>query len=330
MKLAIVGCTGLVGTVILKVLDEFSIEISELTLVASSKSIGKKIVFRNKEIEVVTISEALIKELDVAIFSAGSSVSKEWAQKFVDNGTKVIDNSSFWRMKKEIPLIVPEVNGKDIAKSNMIIANPNCSTIQMVVALNNIYLKFGIKRIVISTYQSVTGTGAAAVQQMNDERKGLKGDKVYPHPIDQNCFPHGGEFLENGYTTEELKLVDETRKIFNNENLKITATVVRIPVIGGHSESVNIETIQPFKLKDIVETLENTKGVKVLDNPKKFEYPMPINAHLKNDVFVGRIRLDETIKNGLNMWIVADNLRKGAATNAVQIADYMFQNKLLQ
>lgn len=329
MKLAIVGCTGLVGNVVLELLDEFSIQISELTLVASPKSVGKKIFFRNKEIMVVSIDEALSKDLDIAIFSAGGLVSKNWAEKFAYNGTKVIDNSSYWRMNDEIPLVVPEVNGKSISKSTKIIANPNCSTIQMVVALNNIYLKYGIKRLVISTYQSVTGTGAAAVQQMEDEREGKASKKIYPHQIDQNCFPHGGVFLENGYTTEEIKLVNETQKIFNDPTIRITATVVRIPVIGGHCESVNIETLKSFKLDEVIDVLNNSAGVIVQDNPKKFDYPMPITSQYKNDVFVGRIRIDETIKNGLNLWIVADNLRKGAATNAVQILDYILQNKLL-
>jgi aspartate-semialdehyde dehydrogenase len=224
---------------------------------------------------------------------------------------------------------VPEVNGDVLKKSNKIIANPNCSTIQMVVALNDIYKKFGLKRLVISTYQSVSGTGQAAVKQMMDERQGLKPLRVYPYQIDQNCFPHGGDFLENGYTTEELKLIDETHKIFNDSSIKITATVVRIPVVGGHSESINVETHKPFQIEEIKKTLYNTAGVKVQDDPSKFDYPMPITAHRKNDVFVGRIRKDETVENGLNMWIVADNLRKGAATNAVQIADYIFKNNLL-
>ena len=232
-------------------------------------------------------------------------------------------------MEENIPLVVPEVNGAVLKKSNKIIANPNCSTIQMVVALNDIYKKFGLKRLVISTYQSVSGTGQAAVKQMMDERQGLKPQRVYPYQIDQNCFPHGGDFLENGYTTEELKLIDETRKIFNDSSIKITATVVRIPVVGGHSESINVETHKPFQIEEIKKTFSDTAGVKVQDNPSKFEYPMPITAHRKNDVFVGRIRKDETVKNGLNLWIVTDNLRKGAATNAVQIADYIFKNNLL-
>ena len=329
MKLAIVGCTGLVGNEVLNVLIELSVPITELILVASKKNIGKKVPFKTKKIKVVGIQEAIDKVPEIAIFCAGSEVSKKWAQKFVDSGTSVIDNSSFFRMEENIPLIVPEVNGNVLKKSNKIIANPNCSTIQMVVALNDIYKKFGLKRLVISTYQSVSGTGQAAVKQMMDERQGLQPERVYPYQIDQNCFPHGGDFLENGYTTEELKLINETCKIFNDYSIKITATVVRIPVVGGHSESINVETHKPFQIEEIKKTLSDTAGVKVQDNPSKFDYPMPITAHKKNDVFVGRIRKDETVENGLNIWIVADNLRKGAATNAVQIADYIFKKNLL-
>lgn len=329
MKLAIVGCTGLVGNEVLNVLDELSTSVTELILVASEKNIGKKVEFKNSQIRIVSLQDAIDRIPDIAIFCAGSQVSKKWAHKFVEVGTNVIDNSSFFRMQEKIPLIVPEVNGNSLTKANKIIANPNCSTIQMVVALNDIYKQFGLKRLVISTYQSVTGTGQAAVKQMKDERKGLKAEKVYPYQIDQNCFPHGGDFLENGYTTEEIKLIDETRKIYNDSSIKITATVVRIPVIGGHSESVNVETHSPFEIQEIKETLINTPGVKVQDNPSKFDYPMPITAHKKNDVFVGRIRKDTSVSNGFNLWIVADNLRKGAATNAVQIADYIFKNNLL-
>lgn len=329
MKLAIVGCTGLVGNEVLNVLIELSVPITELILVASKKNIGKKVTFKTKKIKIIGIQEAIDKVPEIAIFCAGSEVSKKWAQKFVDSGTSVIDNSSFFRMEENIPLIVPEVNGNVLKKSNKIIANPNCSTIQMVVALNDIYKKFGLKRLVISTYQSVSGTGQAAVKQMMDERQGLQPERVYPYQIDQNCFPHGGDFLENGYTTEEVKLINETCKIFNDYSIKITATVVRIPVVGGHSESINVETHKPFQIEEIKKTLSDTAGVKVQDNPSKFDYPMPITAHKKNDVFVGRIRKDETVENGLNIWIVADNLRKGAATNAVQIADYIFKKNLL-
>mgnify|MGYP001364634948 FL=1 len=329
MKLAIIGCTGLVGNEVLNVLSEFALPIKELILVASKKNIGKKVEFKTEKITIVSIRQAIDRAPDIAIFCAGSEVSKKWAQKLVESGTIVIDNSSFFRMEENIPLIVPEINGDILKKANKIIANPNCSTIQMVVALNNIYNQFGLKRLVISTYQSVSGTGQAAVKQMMDERLGLKVKRVYPYQIDQNCFPHGGDFLENGYTTEEMKLVYETRKIFNDSSIKITATVVRIPVVGGHSESINVETHKPFQIQEIKKTLIDTAGVKVQDNPSKFDYPMPITAHRKNDVFVGRIRKDETVKNGLNLWIVTDNLRKGAATNAVQIADYIFKNNLL-
>ena len=329
MKLAIIGCTGLVGNEVLAVLSELSVPITKLILVASKKNIGKKVAFKTEKITIVGIEEAIDQIPEIAIFCAGSNVSKQWAQKFVDSGTSVIDNSSFFRMEENIPLIVPEINGDVLKKSDKIIANPNCSTIQMVVALNDIYKKFGLKRLVISTYQSVSGTGQAAVKQMMDERQGLNPQRVYPYQIDQNCFPHGGDFLENGYTTEELKLMEETRKIFNDSSIKITATVVRIPVVGGHSESINVETHKPFQIEEVKKTLINADGVKVQDNPSKFDYPMPITAHKKNDVFVGRIRKDETVENGLNIWIVADNLRKGAATNAVQIADYIFKKNLL-
>ena len=325
MKLAIIGCTGLVGNEVLAVLSELSVPITKLILVASKKNIGKKVTFKTQKITIVGIEEAIDQIPEIAIFCAGSNVSKQWAQKFVDSGTSVIDNSSFFRMEENIPLIVPEVNGDILKKSDKIIANPNCSTIQMVVALNDIYKKFGLKRLVISTYQSVSGTGQAAVKQMMDERQGIKPQRVYPYQIDQNCFPHGGNFLENGYTTEELKLKDETRKIFNDSSIKITATVVRIPVVGGHSESINVETHKPFQIEEVKKTLINTDGVKVQDNPSKFDYPMPITAHRKNDVFVGRIRKDFSQENTLNMWIVSDNLRKGAATNTIQIAEFLVE-----
>ena len=328
MKLAIVGCTGLVGNVVLKVLSELKLPIDKLIVVASSKSIGKQIKFESNTLEIESIESALSKSPKIAIFCAGSEVSKKWAPIFSEKGTKVIDNSSAWRMDKNIPLVVPEINGNSIKKSN-IIANPNCSTIQMVLALKEIHNQFNIDRIVVSTYQSVTGTGAAAVKQMMDERNQVDSDKIYPHPIDKNCFPHGGDFLPNGYTTEEMKLVDETRKIFSSPEIKVTATVVRIPVIGGHSMAVNIRTKKNFNLQKIYDALSNTKGVVIKDDNLNFDYPMPINAHEKNEVFVGRIREDHTIENGLNLWIVADNLRKGAATNAVQIAQYMIKNNLV-
>ena len=329
MKLAVIGCTGLVGTVILKVISECKLPISELILVASSKSIGKEIKFESNSLEIESIEMALSKNPEVAIFCAGGEISKKWAPIFSKNGITVIDNSSAWRMDHQVPLVVPEINGNSIKKSNKIIANPNCSTIQMVLALKEIHKRFIIDRIVVSTYQSVTGTGAAAVKQMMDERNEIESDKVYPHPIDKNCFPHGGDFLPNGYTTEEIKLVDETRKIFNSPEIKVTATVVRIPVIGGHSMAVNVNTKTPFKIEEIYDAFEATPGVIIKNDNLNFDYPMPLTAHERNEVFVGRIREDNTIENGLNMWIVADNLRKGAATNAVQIAKYLINNKLV-
>ena len=329
MKLAVIGCTGLVGTVILKVISECKLPISELILVASSKSIGKEIKFESNSLEIESIEMALSKNPEIAIFCAGGEISKKWAPIFSKNGITVIDNSSAWRMDHQVPLVVPEINGNSIKKSNKIIANPNCSTIQMVLALKEIHKRFIIDRIVVSTYQSVTGTGAAAVKQMMDERNEVESDKVYPHPIDKNCFPHGGDFLPNGYTTEEIKLVDETRKIFNSPEIKVTATVVRIPVIGGHSMAVNVNTNTPFKIEEIYDAFEATPGVIIKNDNLNFDYPMPLTAHERNEVFVGRIREDNTIENGLNMWIVADNLRKGAATNAVQIAEYLINNKLV-
>ena len=329
MKLAVIGCTGLVGTVILKVISEYKLPISELILVASSKSIGKEIKFESNSLEIESIEMALSKNPEIAIFCAGGEISKKWAPIFSKNGITVIDNSSAWRMDHQVPLVVPEINGNSIKKSNKIIANPNCSTIQMVLALKEIHKRFIIDRIVVSTYQSVTGTGAAAVKQMMDERNEIESDKVYPHPIDKNCFPHGGDFLPNGYTTEEIKLVDETRKIFNSPEIKVTATVVRIPVIGGHSMAVNVNTKTPFKIEEIYDAFEATPGVIIKNDNLNFDYPMPLTAHERNEVFVGRIREDNTIENGLNMWIVADNLRKGAATNAVQIAEYLINNKLV-
>ena len=328
MKLAVVGCTGLVGSVILKVLSEISLPISELILVASSKSEGKLIDFENKKYKIESIDSALSKKPSIAIFAAGGDLSIKWANKFAEKGTTVIDNSSAWRMKENIPLIVPEINGFLLKPQHKIISNPNCSTIQMVLALKEIHNRLKIKRLVVSTYQSVTGTGVAAVEQMMNERKGLDADMVYPHKIDQNCFPHGGDFLEDGYTTEEVKLENETKKIFNDSTIQVTATVVRIPVVGGHSMAVNIETENAFDINDIHDALEATHGLVIQNDNINNDYPMPITAHEKNEVFVGRIRLDKTVKNGLNLWIVADNLRKGAATNAVQIAQYLVTNQL--
>ena len=320
MKLAVIGCTGLVGNVVLKVVDELKLPISELILVASEKSIGKKISLLSKKIEIISIENAILKSPHIAIFCAGGDVSKKWAPKFAQKGITVIDNSSAWRMDDEVPLIVPEINGHILNKSHKLIANPNCSTIQMVLALKEIHLNFNIERIVVSTYQSVTGTGAAAVKQMMNERNNIEGEKIYPHAIDKNCFPHGGDFLPNGYTTEEMKLENETKKILDSPKIKITSTVVRIPVIGGHSMAVNIETTKKFEIDEIYKFLKSTPGIVIKNDNLNFDYPMPITVKDKNEVFVGRIRRDNTIKNGLNLWIVADNLRKGAATNAVQIA----------
>ena len=329
MKIAIVGCTGLVGSEILKVLSELKLPLTKLLPVASSKSIGREVVFNNSKLEVIGIQDAIKQNPNIAIFSAGGEISKKWAKKFAEMGTTVIDNSSAWRMEKEIPLIVPEINGRILTRNDKIISNPNCSTIQLVLALKNIHKHYGIKRLVISTYQSVTGTGRNAVKQLMGEREGIDHNKIYPHKIDLNCFPHGGDFLENGYTSEEMKLLNETRKIFNDDKIQVSATVVRIPVIGGHSEAVNVETKKSFSLSELTELIGFTEGVVVQDDPENNLYPMPITAQNKNEVFVGRIRRDNSIENGLDMWIVADNLRKGAATNAVQIAAYLIQNKLI-
>ncbi len=329
MKIAVVGVTGLVGGVMQEVLKERKVPITEFLPVASAKSVGKELTFDGKSYKIIGLEDAVAARPDIAIFSAGGSVSKAWAPKFAEAGTFVIDNSSAWRMDADKPLCVPEINANQLTKEDKIIANPNCSTIQMVLALRDIHKKYGIKRLVISTYQSVSGTGVKAVKQMNDERAGVAADMVYPHPIDQNCLPHGGDFNEDGYTTEEIKLVNETRKILGDDSIQVTATVVRVPVQGGHSESVNIETVKPFDLADIVTTLEETEGIVVQNNHQNNEYPMPLFAHHKDEVFVGRIRRDHSIDNGINLWIVADNLRKGAATNAVQIAEYLIKNEIV-
>lgn len=329
MKIALIGATGLVGSEMIKKLEDLR-QTQEFSLIASASksSIGKKILFFNQEIEVCSVEDAIIQKPTFAIFSAGASVSAQYAPLFAANGTTVVDNSSAWRMKPEIPLIVPEINASILTKNHKIIANPNCSTIQMVVVLNPIQEKYGIKRLVISTYQSVTGTGVKAVNQLFSERKGECPEMAYPHSIDLNVLPHGGTFLENGYTTEEEKLVQETRKILNDYNIAITATVVRVPVIGGHSEAVNVELLKPYEITEITKLLENLKGVVVQDDPKNNIYPMPINAHHKDEVFVGRIRRDESQPNSLNLWIVSDNLRKGAATNAVQIVEYLINKQI--
>lgn len=329
MKLAVVGATGLVGQEILKVLEERSFPFDELYLVASAKSVGQKIKFKGKEYSIVSMEEAVKLAPDVAIFSAGGGTSLDWAPKFAEVGTVVIDNSSAWRMDPTKKLVVPEINGQVIGHEDLIIANPNCSTIQMVLALAPLHKKYRIKRIVVSTYQSVTGTGKDAVQQMMDERKGVEGPKVYPHNIDLNILPHIDSFVDNGYTKEEMKMVNETRKILNDQTIGVTATTVRVPAIGGHSEAVNVEFYEDFNLSEVRSILAVTPGVIVQDDPKNNIYPMPINAHGRDEVFVGRLRRDESQPNTLNMWIVADNLRKGAATNAVQIAEFMLENSLV-
>ena len=324
MKIAVVGATGLVGTEILKVLAGSGLKNEEILAVASEKSKGKKIAFKNGELSVIGIEEAIQQKPRFAIFSAGSSTSLEWAPKFAEAGTTVIDNSSAWRMDPSKKLIVPEINGAGLEETDLIIANPNCSTIQMVMVLYPIHKAYKIKRVVVSTYQSVTGTGVKAVEQLLNERKGIfSGPMAYPHQIDLNVIPHIDSFLENGYTKEEMKMVNETVKIMGDDGIKLTSTTVRIPVIGGHSESVNIETELPFELSDIYNLLKKSEGVIIEDDPQNNIYPMPINSHGKNEVFVGRIRRDNSIQNGLNLWIVADNLRKGAATNAVQIAELL-------
>lgn len=329
MKIAVVGATGLVGGAILKILKERSFPYSELILVASSASVGKKIEFDGTSYTIISPAEAISLKPDLALFSAGGSTSLELAPLFTEAGTTVIDNSSAWRMHQEVPLIVPEVNAHVLRSEHKIIANPNCSTIQMVVALKPIYDKYGIIRIVVSTYQSVTGTGKKAVDQLLNERNGIKGEMAYPHPIDLNILPHVDVFLENGYTKEEMKMIQETRKIMGDDNLAITATTVRVPTMGGHSESVNVTLGMPYKLNDIKQLMNNSPGVTLQDDPQNNIYPMPIWAEGKDDVFVGRLRVDESLENTLNMWIVSDNLRKGAATNAIQIAEYLLKKNLL-
>lgn len=328
MKLAVVGATGLVGKEVLKVLQERHIEFSELYLVASSKSVGQTLLVKDKEYPIKSIEAVCELNPDIAIFSAGGGTSLEWAPRFAERGCVVIDNSSAWRMHPDKKLIVPEVNGHVLEADDKIIANPNCSTIQMVLALAPLHAKYKIKRIVVSTYQSVTGTGKDAVQQLMDERKGIDGVKVYPHPIDMNILPHIDSFLENGYTKEEMKMVNETKKIMGDQSIAVTATTVRVPAIGGHSEAVNAEFYSDFELAEVRQILSSSPGIIVEDEVKNNVYPMPINAQGKDEVFVGRLRKDESQPNTLNMWIVADNLRKGAATNAVQIAEFIMENHL--
>ena len=331
MKIAVVGATGLVGSEILKVLAERNFPVSELIPVASERSVGKQVEFKGKPYTVVSFEDAIAAKPAIAIFSAGGGTSLALAPKFAEAGIIVVDNSSAWRMDPTKKLVVPEVNADTLTADDKIIANPNCSTIQMVVALKPLHDRYKIKRVVVSTYQSVTGTGKAAVDQLFAERTGNKDvPKVYPHPIDLNVLPHIDVFLDNGYTKEEMKMVNETKKIMGDDSIQVTATTVRIPTIGGHSEAVNIEFENEFELSEIVDILSNTEGVIVQDDPKNKIYPMPLTAHGKDEVFVGRIRRDESQPKTLNMWIVADNLRKGAATNAVQIAEYLLKHNLVE
>ncbi|MCS5491455.1 aspartate-semialdehyde dehydrogenase [Algoriphagus limi] len=323
MKLAVVGATGLVGSEILEVLDEHNFPYDELLLVASERSVGKQIEFKGKTFTVIGLEEAVAAKPQIAIFSAGGGTSLEWAPKFAAVGTTVVDNSSAWRMDPTKKLVVPEINAKELSAGDKIIANPNCSTIQMVLALEPLRQRYGIKRIVVSTYQSVTGTGKAAVDQMMAERAGEEPEMVYPYKIDMNVLPHIDVFQPNGYTKEEMKMINETKKIFGDDSIAVTATTVRIPTIGGHSESVNVEFKEDFDMDEVRKLLSETPGVVVQDDPANLLYPMPITAHKRDEVFVGRLRRDESQPNTLNMWIVADNLRKGAATNAVQIAEYL-------
>jgi aspartate-semialdehyde dehydrogenase len=328
MKLAVVGATGLVGREILKVLDEHKFYPETFIPVASPKSAGLPFSFHGNSYFIHTHEQAIAAKPDIAIFSAGAAASREWAPRYADAGITVIDNSSAWRMNHEIPLIVPEINASILTKNHKIIANPNCSTIQLVLVLAPLHAKYNIRRIVASTYQSVTGTGAKAVRQLENERKGISGEMAYPYPIDLNLFPHGGDFLDNGYTTEEMKLVNETHKILNDNAIRITATIVRVPVMGGHSEAVNLEFEHDFEIAGIVKLLSLTPGIIVRDDVKNNIYPMPLDAVGKDEVFVGRIRRDESQPKSLNLFIVADNLRKGAATNAVQIAEYLLDHNL--
>ena len=330
MKVAVVGATGLVGTIMMEVLEERNFPVSTLYAVASERSVGKEVLFKGKKHKVIGMQDAVNLKPDIAIFSAGGGTSTQWAPAFAEVGTVVIDNSSAWRMDPTKRLVVPEINTDVIGPEDKIIANPNCSTIQMVVPLAPLHKAYTIKRIVVSTYQSVTGTGVKAVQQMKDERAGVQGERAYPHPIDLNCLPHCDVFLENGYTKEEMKLVNETRKILADDSIQCTATAVRVPVLGGHSESVNIEFEKDFELADIHRLLSESPGIVVEDDVVNNVYPMPRYAEGKDDVFVGRIRRDESREKALNMWVVSDNLRKGAATNAIQIAESMIERGLIK
>lgn len=330
MKVAVVGATGLVGTKMLQVLAERNFPVTELIPVASEKSIGKEVEYRGKKFKVVSMTDAIAAKPAVALFSAGGSTSLEWAPKFAEAGITVIDNSSAWRMDPTKKLVVPEINADALSATDKVIANPNCSTIQMVVALNPLHKKYTIKRLVVSTYQSVTGTGVKAVTQLMNERQGVEGEMAYKYQIDMNAIPQIDVFLDNGYTKEEMKMVNETKKIMRDDSIRVTATTVRIPVMGGHSESVNVEFANDFDLEEVKALLSSAPGVVVVDDPANAKYPMPMDAHEKDEVFVGRLRRDESQPNTLNMWIVSDNLRKGAATNAVQIAEYLLGKGLLE
>ena len=338
MRIAVVGATGLVGSKMLQVLDEQKVRIDELIVAASERSIGKEIIFQSKTYMVIGVDNAIAAHPDIAIFSAGAAASRQYAPRFAEQGTFVVDNSSAWRMEKDVPLVVPEINADTITKDTHIIANPNCSTIQMVMALAPIHKAFGIKRLVIATYQSVSGSGLKGINQLNSEENADKDvarydstttKPAYPHQIYRNVLPHAGDFCDNDYTSEEEKLVNETRKILRDNNIAITATACRVPVNGGHSEAVNVETLRPFEIDNIRKMLEVTPGIIVQDDPSTNLYPMAITAYDKDEVFVGRIRRDYSIDNGLNLWIVSDNIRKGAATNAVQIAKYLIETKLV-
>lgn len=329
MKVAVVGATGMVGEIMLKVLAERNFPVTELIPVASEKSVGKEVVWNNNSYKVVGLQTAVEMRPDIALFSAGGETSLEWAPKFAEVGTTVIDNSSAWRMDATKKLVVPEINASTLTKEDKIIANPNCSTIQMVMTLAPLHAKYKIKRVVVSTYQSITGTGVKAVQQLENEYKGEKGEMAYPYPIHRNAIPQCDVFEENGYTKEEMKLVRETQKILNDKTIAVTATAIRIPVVGGHSEAVNVQFENDYELNEVRQILHNTSGVTLQDNLDTKTYPMPIYAEGKDDVFVGRLRRDESQPNTINMWIVADNLRKGAATNTVQIAEYLVANQLV-
>ena len=328
MKIALIGATGLVGAEMMRVLEEQQFSLTGFYAAASERSVGREVVFGGRSYRVMGLEEALEAGPDIALFSAGGSVSRAWAGRFAEAGCFVIDNSSAWRMEPGVPLVVPEVNAHAITPDTRIIANPNCSTIQLVVALAPLHRRYGIRRVVVATYQSVTGTGVQAVRQLHNERAGIDGPMAYPHVIDLNCFPHGGDFLDNGYTTEEMKLVNETRKIMEAPQVQITATVVRIPVVGGHSEAVNVAFEKEYELQELRQLLEQSPGIVLQDDPLAALYPMPRSSQGRDQVFVGRLRRDISQQNGLDMWIVADNLRKGAATNAVQIAQYLVKENL--